>query len=125
LSTASFAWGYFQSGFENLAKYILAFGVLYFISRWRKWRWFPSVAMLVSISLAIFGLWLDLSLVWMFSGAIFALIAWDLNQFQEKLSLLPDREDKRGMTRRRLIRIAFLAVIGLMIAVGIELLFSN
>ncbi|MBL8097651.1 MAG: hypothetical protein JNK81_00615 [Anaerolineales bacterium] len=125
LSTASFAWGYFQSGFENLAKYILAFGVLYFISRWRKWRWFSSLALFVSLFLSIFGLWFDLPLVWMFSGTIFALIAWDLNQFQEKLSLLPDREDKRGMTRRRLIRIAFLAVIGLMIAVGIELLFSN
>ncbi len=56
----------------------------------------------------------------MFSGAIFALIAWDLNQFQIKLSLLPDREDKKGMTRRRLIRIGILALIGLMIAVGLE-----
>lgn len=60
---------------------------------------------------------------WMFSGAIFALIAWDLNQFQIKLSLLPDREDKRGMTRRRLIRISILALVGLLIGWGIDLLF--
>jgi len=57
----------------------------------------------------------------MFSGAIFALIAWDLNQFQMKLSLLPDREDKQGMTRRRLIRVAFLGLIGLGIAIAIQL----
>ncbi|HCR72655.1 MAG TPA: hypothetical protein DIW23_14520 [Anaerolineae bacterium] len=56
----------------------------------------------------------------MFSGAIFALIAWDLNQFQMKLSLLPDREDKQGMTRRRLIRISILAVIGLLIGMGLD-----
>lgn len=123
LSIASFTWGYFQMGYENIAKYILAFGVLYFISRWRRWKWFPSFALLILVLLAIIGLWLDLSLVWMFSGAIFALIAWDLNQFQIKLSLLPDREDKQGMTRRRLIRISILALIGLLIGWGIDFLF--
>ena len=125
LSTASFAWGYFQAGFESMPKVILGFGVLWLISRWRKWRWFTSVALFISLFLAILGLWFDLPLVWMFSGAIFALIAWDLNQFQIKLSLLPDREDKKGMTRRRLIRISVLAVVGLLIAVGINNLFVN
>lgn len=124
LSTASFARGYFQAGFENLAKYISVFGILWLISRWRKWRWFSSFALFISLFLSIFGLWFDLPLVWMFSGAIFALIAWDLNQFQEKLSLLPDREDKKGMIRRRLIRISILALMGLTIALAIEYLFS-
>lgn len=41
------------------------------------------------------------------------------------LSLLPDREDKQGIMRRRLIRIMILAVLGLMIALGIEWLFGN
>ena len=125
LSTASFAWGYFQAGFENLAKYIIAFGILWLISRWRKWRWFPSFALFISLFLSMFGLWFDLPLVWMFSGAIFALIVWDLNQFQIKLSLLPDREDKKGMARRHLIRISILVLIGLLIAVGINNLFGN
>src|SRR5688572_22840230 len=115
LSTASFAWGYFQAGFENLAKYISIFGILWLLSRWRKWRWFSSLALFISLFLSIFGLWFDLPLVWMFSGTIFALIAWDLNQFQYKLSLTPEREDKKGMTRRHVIRISFLALIGLLI----------
>ncbi|MBX3035415.1 MAG: hypothetical protein KF758_00755 [Anaerolineales bacterium] len=122
ISIASFAWGYFQTGFENLAKYISIFGVLWFISHWRRWKWFPSFALFVSLFLSIFGLWFDLSLVWMFSGTIFALIAWDLNQFQIKLSLLPDREDKQGMTRRRLIRISILALVGLLIGWGIQVI---
>ena len=120
LSTASFAGGYFQAGFENLAKYISIFGILWLISRWRKWRWFSSLALFISLFLSIFGLWFDLPLVWMFSGTIFALIAWDLNQFQEKLSLLPDREYKQGMTKRRLIRIMILAFVGLLIAIGLS-----
>jgi hypothetical protein len=107
-------------GYENIAKYIFAFGILWLISHWRKWKWFPSFALLISVLLAIVGLWLDLSLVWMFSGAIFALIAWDLNQFQIKLSLLPAREDKQGMTLRRLIRISILALIGLLISLGLD-----
>jgi len=125
ISIASFAWGYFQAGFENLAKYISIFGILWLISHWQRWKWFPSSALFLSMFLAIIGLWFDIPLVWMFSGAIFALIAWDLNQFQEKLSLLPDREDKNGMMRRRLIRISILALIGLTIAFGIEWLFGN
>lgn len=124
-STTSFAWGYFQAGYENLAKYILGFGILYFISHWRRWRWFPSFALFISLFLSIFGLWFDLPLVWMFSGAIFALMAWDLNQFQYKLSLTAEREDKRGMTRRHLIRMSILALIGLLIAVGISWLFET
>ena len=122
-STTSFAWGYFQAGYENTAKYISIFGILWLISHWQKWRWFPSVALFLSIFLAIFGLWFDLLLVWMFSGAIFALIAWDLNQFQIKLSMLPNREDKQGMTKRRLIRIMFLALVGLLIGWGVDFLF--
>ena len=125
LSTASFAWGYFQADYKNTAKAIIAFGILWLISHWRRWKWFPSFALILSIFLSIYGLWFDLPLVWMFSGAIFALIAWDLNQFQIKLSLLPDREDKKGMARRRLIRISILAMIGLMIAWGLNSLVSN
>ncbi|HCR52849.1 MAG TPA: hypothetical protein DIW27_00435 [Cytophagales bacterium] len=121
LSTFSFAWGYFHTGYENTAKVILAFGLLWFISLWRKWKWFPSLAMILSIFVAIFGLWNDFPLVWMFSGAIFALVTWDLNQFQMKLGLLPDREDKQGMTRRRLIRIGIMVLVGLGIAVAIQL----
>jgi hypothetical protein len=119
-SIFSFAWGFFQVGYENTAKYISIFGILWLISHWRKWNWFPSLAMLLALFLSIFGLWFDMPVVWMFSGAIFALIAWDLNQFQEKLSLLPDREDKQGMTRRRLMRISILVVIGLGTAMGIQ-----
>lgn len=121
----SFAWAYFQADYENTAKSILIFGVFWFIALWKRWRWFPTLALSLGFCLAIFGLINDLSLVWMVSGAIFALIAWDLNQFQIRLNLLPDREDKQGMTRRRLIRIVFLVVIGLGIAVGMSWVFGN
>lgn len=121
LSTLSFAWAYFQASYETTTKAIFAFGLLWFISLWRKWTWFPSLAIFVALFLAVFGLWNDLPLVWMFSGAIFTLIAWDLKQFQIKLSLLPDREDKQGMTRRRLIRISILVLIGLGIGIAIQL----
>lgn len=125
LSITSFAWAYFQADYESTTKSILIFGVFWFIALWKRWRWFPTLALSLGFCLAIFGLINDLSLVWMVSGAIFALIAWDLNQFQIRLNLLPDREDKQGMTRRRLIRIVFLVVIGLGIAVGMSWVFGN
>lgn len=124
-SATFLAWGYFRAGYESPAKYIFAFGVLWLISRWRRWKWFSSLALLVSLFLSIFGLWFDLSHTWMFSGAIFAFFAWDLNQFQEKLILLPDREDKNGMMRRHLIRIGILALVGLLFGMGLSRLLGN
>ncbi len=124
-SILSFAWAYFQADYENTTKSILIFGLFWFIALWKRWRWFPTLALSLGFCLAIFGLINDLPLVWMVSGAIFALIVWDLNQFQIRLNLLPDREDKQGMTIRRLIRIAFLVLIGLGIAVGMSWLFGN
>lgn len=124
INTASLTWGYLIADLQPFPRLTILLGTTWLISIWQKWRWFPTFGLFISLFLAVTGLWFDLPLVWMFSGAIFALIAWDLNQFQIKLSLLPDREDKKGMTRRRLIRISILALAGLTIALVIEYLFS-
>lgn len=116
LSIGSFTWGYIQAGFNGTAQWIIAFGVVWLIAIWQKWRWVSSAAVLLALPFALFGLWFNFIAGWMFSGMIFALIAWDLTEFQKKMIFMPAREDVKGMQRRHLARVSFLALSGMLIA---------
>lgn len=114
VSAGSFAWGYDQAGFEGVARWVIAAGFFWLIAIWRKWRWTSSAGILLALTLSIFGLWFNFPSGWMFSGMIFALFAWDLTEFRQRIKSLPAREDIRGMERRHLARISFLALAGLL-----------
>ena len=114
ISAGSFAWGYFKAGFENTAVIILACGAFWLVSLWRRWRWVSPAALVSAVLLGMIGLWFGFDIGWMFSGAIFALLAWDLTEFRRKLKLMPAREDIKGRTHRHLARISLLAVAGLL-----------
>lgn len=116
LSAGSFAWGYFQADFDEAARWIMAIGVFWLVAVWQKWRWVSSVIVLLALGGALFGLWFNFIAGWMFSGMIFVLFAWDLTEFQRKMKLMPKREDVKGMERRHLARISFLALTGMLIA---------
>lgn len=109
IMTGSFAWGYWLAGYEEVARWIALFGILWIIAQWRKWRWFFSPAVFLSLLLAIIGVWLEFPLGWMFNGAAFGVFSWNLVEFQQRLKFLPPREDSMGMTRRHLLRVGLLA----------------
>lgn len=119
---SSFVWGYWLAGYENAAGWIVAFGVFWLASQWRTWKWVSASAVLTALGLAAFGVWFKFSPGWMFNGAVFGFLAWNLSEFRYKLKLLYPREDARGMARRHLIRIGLLAagavVITLVLGLG-------
>lgn len=116
ISTSSFAWGYWQAGLEGAARWIVVFGTVWLLAQWRKWREFSIPAVFLALILAAYGVWYKFVPGLMFSGAVFGVLAWNLNEFQRKLRMLPQREDKAGMTRRHLIRIGLLSVGSILIA---------
>jgi len=116
IATGSFAWGYFQAGFGGIWRWLIAFGVFWLFAMWMRWRWVSAAAVLLAVPFALFGLWLNFIAGWMFSGTIFALFAWDLTEFQRRMKFTPVREDIKGMERRHLARISFLALAGLLIS---------
>lgn len=120
ISIGAFAWAYWQAGFESLARWVAAFGVFWIVAQWQRWRWVSSVWTVFAVLLAIFGLWFNLSLGWMFSGALFALFAWDLTEFRRKLKQLSPREDAKGIERRHVLRIGFLSAGGILIALLLD-----
>lgn len=116
VSSGSLAWGYWQAGYETAAGWIAALGVFWLVAQWRKWNWVSAPALLTLLGLAAFGVWFRFIPGWMFSGAVFGFLAWNLTEFRQKLKSLPPRDDANGMTRRHLIRIGFLAVCALVIS---------
>jgi len=116
LSTGAFSWGYEQAGYENASVWIIVFGAFRLLAQWRKWKWFPAPAVFISLFLAAYGVWFKFAPGLMFSGLIFSVLSWSLTEFQQKLRMLPQREDKAGMTRRHIIRVGFLSVGAILIA---------
>jgi len=116
LSTGTLAWGYMSMGLETVARWIIAFGVLWLFSQWQRWKWFSSLALFLSMLFAIIGLWLSFPIGWMFASAIFAVFSWDMTELRTKLKFLMPRDDAKGIERRHIARVSFLAMGGLLAA---------
>ena len=116
IGIGSLAWGYSQIGLDAVTWWIIILGAAWLITAWNGVRWFSSFALALVILASAFGLWFRFAPGWMFSGGIFALVAWDLARFRQRLIFLPAREDKRGMEHRHLARLSLLSLIGMFIA---------
>jgi hypothetical protein len=113
LGTASLAMGYSQGGASEYPRWFLLLAALWFITHFRKWYWFSSVALLLMIFAAAYGVWKQFPVVWMLLGAVGGLLGWDLSDFARRLSYASPMDDTRGMERRHLERVGIVAALGL------------
>ena len=116
MGIGSLAYAYAGIGFDGLVRVLLILGVLWLFAGWKRWTWFSTVAILLSVALAGFGLWIALSPGWMIAGALGGLLAWDLTDFMRRLRFAPATDDIRGLERRHLTRVTIVAIIGALLA---------
>src|SRR5512133_4109788 len=116
LGTASLATGYSQAGATEYPRWFLLLAVLWLIAHFRKWYWFSSVALLVTIVAAAYGVWNGFPSIWMLFGAVGGLLGWDLSDFARRLSYAAPMDDTRGMERRHLERVGIVTALGLGLA---------
>jgi hypothetical protein len=116
ISAASLAWGFSSVGFTSFAVWILILGAGWLLAVQQNWDWYSSFGLLFAVIAAAFGLWGKLPPGWMFSGGLFALFAWDMNDFRRRLRLVVKDENTRKMERRHIARISLLALAGLLLA---------
>ena len=116
MGVGSLSFAYTSAGFYLLARGLLVFGALWLIAGKQRWVWFSTAALLISVSLAGFGLWINLSPGWMISGALGALLAWDLTDFMRRLRFAPLLDDLRALERRHLTRLTIVALVGVLLA---------
>ena len=112
----SLAYGYSHEGFSDYALWIVLLGILWVLAHWRRFYWFSSVAMLLMLFAAGFGVWQNFSLMWMFLGALGGLLGWDLSDFTRRLRYAAPTDDIEGMERRHLARVGVVAALGLGLA---------
>jgi hypothetical protein len=116
IGTGSLAYGYWQAGFSDPARWIALLGVVWLLAHWRRAYWFSSIALLLIVSAAAFGVWHEFPLVWMLLGALGGLLGWDLSDFARRLRYAAPTDDVKEMERSHLGRVAIVAVLGLGLA---------
>ena len=116
ISSGSLAWGYAQSGFTSFSAWIIILGLGWLLAIWQRWYWYSSFALLATTILAALGLWFGFIPGWLFVGGIFALFAWDMAEFRQRLAVMPKDENRRGVERRHLLRVSLLALAGMTLA---------
>ena len=116
ICSASLAWGFAQRGFTSFSTWIIILGAGWLFAIWQDWKWYSSVALFLATVVAALGLWFGFIPGWMFAGGIFALFAWDMTDFRQRLRGMADDDETRGLERRHLARISLLAFIGMALA---------
>jgi len=116
LGTASLAMGYSQGGAPDYRLWFLLLAVLWLTTHFRKWYWFSSIALLLMIVAAAYGVWRGFPTVWLLLGAVGGLLGWDLSDFARRLSYASPMDDTRSMERRHLERAGIVAALGLGLA---------
>jgi len=109
--------GYVQAGSAGYLLWFLLLAVAWLITHFRKWYWFSSLALLVTILAAGYGVWRGFSTVWMLLGALGGLLGWDLSDFARRLSYASPMNDTRSMERLHLERVGIVAALGFGLAI--------
>lgn len=116
IGIASLAYGYSQEGFTDPALWIALMGGVWLLAHWRRYYWFSSVALLLMIFAAAYGVWREFRAAWMILGALGGLLGWDLSEFARRLRYAAPTDDIADMERRHLARVGVVAALGLGLA---------
>ena len=117
LGTVSLVIGYLQAGVSNYTIWFLLLAVIWLVTHFRKWYWFSSVALLLIIVAAAYGVWSEFPTVWMLLAALGGLLGWDLSDFARRLSYASPMDDTRSMERLHMERVGIVAALGFGLAI--------
>ena len=117
LGIVSLAIGYLQAGVAGYTVGFPLLGVIWLITHFRKWYWFSSIALLLVVFAAAYGVWSQFPTVWMLLGALGGLLGWDLSDFARRLSYASPMDDTRSLERLHLGRVGIVAALGFGLAI--------
>jgi hypothetical protein len=115
-AVSTLAWGYFDGGLEGSLRWLIGLGALWAFALLRRWSWFSAFGLFASLVVAAAGLWFGLAPGWMLAGSLFALLTWDLTDFERRLRLAAEGDDVGGLARVHLTRLSLVALIGFALA---------
>ncbi|HKJ37692.1 MAG TPA: hypothetical protein VJ972_02875 [Anaerolineales bacterium] len=116
VGTGSLAYGYFQAGLFDPARWTVLIGIVWLLAHWRRLYWFSSIALFLAVIAAGYGVWSEFPTVWMLLGALGGLLGWDLSDFAQRLRFAAPTDDIESMERRHLTRVGIVAALGAALA---------
>ncbi len=116
VGTVSLALGYEQTGATIYSRWFIVLAALWLFAQYRKWYWFSSIALLIIVVGAAYGVWSGFPTVWTLLGAVGGLLGWDLSDFARRLSYASPMDDTQTLERRHLERAGIVAAVGIGLA---------
>jgi hypothetical protein len=116
VGTVSLALGYGQAGGTDYSRWFIALALVWLFMQYRKYYWFSSIALLIIVVGAAFGVWREFPSVWMLLGAVGGLLGWDLSDFMRRLNYASPMDDTQTLERRHLERVGIVAAVGIGLA---------
>jgi len=111
LSVALLSWGFLANGFLYPALGLAAFGIAWALGQ-LKWAWIGSLGLAVITLAAVLGIFYNLPISLMAGGALFALTAWDLEEFHLRLKKASKEDDVNGIIRGHFVRLGMVLASG-------------
>jgi len=112
LGIGSLAYGFSQAELADPTRWFVLLGIVWLLAHWRKFYWFSSVALFITLIGGAIGVWFQFPTIWMLLGALGGLLGWDLSDFARRLSYAAPMDDAQGMERRHLERVGIVAALG-------------
>jgi hypothetical protein len=116
LATGALALGCGTGGLWAQTALVLATGGLWLLGQWRRWRWTPSVALVLLVSAAADGILEGMPAGWMLCGTVAALAAWDLDHYALRRDGVARVDRARESEVGHLRRLSIVSGLGLLLA---------
>ncbi|MBE0670827.1 MAG: hypothetical protein IH588_09580 [Anaerolineales bacterium] len=113
-STAILTYGLAVNDFVPVSVTVALLGIAWIVLFVRGLTRFSGLAFAIFIIISLASLWADVFPVFALAGVIFALLAWDLTRFFQRLQMTNSPQDARKTERAHFMRLAL--VIGLSLA---------
>jgi len=112
LSVGLLGSGYFLGGLRWPAVGLIVFGIIWVSGLLFHWDWIHPLGLFAASGVAAFGLFMDPSPVFLISGALLGLLAWDLSEFHNRLRMASPEDDTASLEKRHLLRLFAIALVG-------------
>ncbi|MBN2547828.1 MAG: hypothetical protein JXB15_01620 [Anaerolineales bacterium] len=111
-----FILGFSRAGFWPFSLAIAALGLLWAGSLWK--HWVSPIFLLAGVGLAVGGVWLGASILWIVFGLAAAVAAWDLLEFSWRLRAAQKVEHLDRLMIRHLIHLSWVMLAGTSLALA-------
>jgi len=112
LSIGLLAAAYFLNSLVWPAAGLLGLGILWIVGLVLRWDWVSPLGLFAAFGAAALGLFLGHSMLLLIASAIFALLAWDLAEFNIRLRKASPKDDIASLEKHHLFRLAIIVLAG-------------